>query len=55
MLFRSHLHTKEAVDESQRALIPVLLDNMERDPDCAFLRSLPEYQDLIKKYQAYCP
>ena len=50
-----HLHTKEAVDESQRALIPVLLDNMERDPDCAFLRSLPEYQDLIKKYQAFCP
>ena len=50
-----HLPTKDAVGEDQRTLIPVLLDSLERDPDCAFLRAVPAYQDLVKKYRAFCP
>ena len=48
-----HLPTKDAVGEDQRSLIPVLLDSMERDPDCAFLREEPGYRDLVDRYRAY--
>ena len=46
-----HLPTKDAVGEDQRALIPVLLDSVERDPACGFLRELPEYPALAEKYR----
>ena len=47
----SHLSTKDATEESQRGLIPLLLDSMERDPECAFLRREPGYQELLQKYR----
>ena len=46
-----HLYTKDAVGEDQRALIPVLLDSVERDPECAFLRETPGYTELIQRYR----
>ena len=46
-----HLPTKEAVEESQRSLIGVLLDSMERDPECGFLREQPGYPVLVEKYR----
>ena len=46
-----HLSTKDAVGEDQRALIPVLLDSAERDPECAFLRETPGYEALVRQYR----
>ena len=46
-----HLPTKDAVEEDQHALIPVLLDSAERDPDCAFLRETPGYEALVRQYR----
>ena len=46
-----HLPTKDAVGEDQRALIPPILDSMERDPECAFLRETPGYAELIQRYR----
>ena len=45
-----HLPTKDAMREDQLSLIPIILKDMERDPDCAFLREEPAYQELVKKY-----
>lgn len=47
-----HLFTKDATGEVQTPLIPLLLDEVERDPDCAFLRQLPAYRELVKRYRA---
>ena len=47
----SHLPTKDAVGEDQRALIPPILDSMERDQECAFLRETPGYAELIQRYR----
>ena len=46
----SHLPTKEATEDVQCALIPPILDSVERDPGCAFLRKEPGYQALLKRY-----
>ena len=46
-----HLPTKDAAEESQRSLIPVLLDGTARDPDCAFLRAEPGWPELLARYQ----
>ena len=46
-----HLPTKDAVGEDQRALIPPILDSMERDPESAFLRETPGYAELIQRYR----
>lgn len=46
-----HLPTKDAVGEDQRALIPPILDSMERDQECAFLRETPGYAELIQRYR----
>ena len=46
-----HLPTKDAVGEDQRALIPPILDSMERDPECAFLRETPGYESLVRRYR----
>lgn len=46
-----HMATKEATGEAQSALIPCLLEQVEADPDCAFLRELPGYAELVKRYQ----
>ena len=37
--------------EDQRALIPPILDSMERDPECVFLRETPGYAELIQRYR----
>ena len=50
-----HLPTKDAVGEDQLSLIPIILGDMERDPDCAFLRRTPGYQELVKKYRSETP
>ena len=47
-----HLPTKEDTGEVQATLLPVLLDQVETDPECAFLRGLPAYQDLLRKYRS---
>ena len=46
-----HLPTKDAVGEDQRALIPPILDSMERDQECAFLRETPGYAEFIQRYR----
>ena len=46
-----HLPTKDAVGEDQRALIPPILDSMERDPECVFLRETPGYGALVRRYR----
>ena len=47
-----HLPTKEATEEVQCALIPPILDSVERDPECGFLREEPGYSELVKRYRA---
>ena len=42
-------------EEDQLSLIPIILGDMERDPDCAFLRRTPGYQELVKKYRPETP
>ena len=46
-----HLPTKEAAEESQMLLLGPILDQVESDPDCAFLRDLPEYSALVEKHR----
>lgn len=46
-----HLSTREAAAESQSGLISAILDDMERDPACAFLLETPGYEDLLRRYQ----
>ena len=50
VLYR-HLVTKEAAGQTQSALIPCLLEQLRADPECAFLRQLPEYTALVERYQ----
>ena len=46
-----HLPTKAAVGEAQSALIAPILDSVERDPECAFLRDTPGYRELVERYR----
>lgn len=46
-----HLATGEAAGEGQSVLIPCLLEQMEADPECAFLWELPEYAELRERYR----
>ena len=46
-----HLATKEAAGEAQSVLLELLLDQVEADPDCAFLREMPEYGTMVEKYR----
>lgn len=46
-----HLATKEAAGEAQSVLLEPLLDQVEADPDCAFLREMPEYGTMVEKYR----
>ena len=39
-----HLATKEAAGEAQSVQV-------EADPDCAFLREMPEYGTMVEKYR----
>lgn len=50
LLYR-HLNTKEDAGEGRDALIPCLLEQIEADPDCAFLRELPEYAGLTARWR----
>ena len=46
-----HLLTKDAAGEAQTPLISLLLDEVERDQACAFLRELPEYRALLQRWR----
>ena len=46
-----HLPTKETAGEVQSMLMKPILDQVEADPDCAFLRQLPEYPALMERYR----
>ena len=46
-----HLATKEAAGEAQSVLLEPLLDQVEADPDCAFLRAEPGWPELLARYQ----
>lgn len=45
-----HLPVKEGEVESQHSLIRPVLDEVERDPDSAFLRAEPGYRELVERY-----
>ena len=47
-----HLSTREAAAESQSGLISAILEEIQRDPSCAFLLETPGYEDLLRRYQA---
>lgn len=49
-----HLPTKETTGAAQAALLQPLLDQVEADPDCAFLRAMPGYPTLAEKYRRIC-
>ncbi len=46
-----HLPAKEGWAESQVSLIQPILDELEQDPDSAFLRKEPGYRKLVEKYR----
>lgn len=47
-----HIPTKqEQNSEVWRMMIQALLDELERDPKCDFLREMPEYRTLLEKYR----
>lgn len=46
-----HLPAKHAAGEGRSALIQPILDQLAADPDCGFLRQLPEYADLLRRYE----
>lgn len=45
-----HLPTKRETGEVQDVLLKPLLDQLDRDPDCAFLRELPGWEELRRRY-----
>lgn len=42
---------KDGSGEGQSMLLPLLLDELERDPECAFLREQPGYRPLVERYR----
>ena len=48
-----HLPTKEGAGEVQALLLPYLLEEIEKDPQCAFLRSEPEWAPMIAAYRRW--
>lgn len=46
----AHLPTKEAAGECQSVLLQPMLEQVERDPDCAFLRAEPGWEELRRRY-----
>lgn len=44
-----HLPTKEAAGEVQQLMLQYLLEELERDPDSAFLRETPGYQEMLER------
>ena len=45
-----HLSLKEDSREGRSVLIQPILDQLAADPECAFLRELPEYGVLLRRY-----
>lgn len=41
--------TQEAIQSHE--LIPVLLNGLETDPQCAYLREHPKFREIIDKYK----
>lgn len=46
-----HLPVKEGAGEVQGLMIRPVLDEVERDPRCAFLRETPGYRELMERYK----
>lgn len=46
-----HIPTKDDSGEVWQMMRQSLLDELERDPKCAFLRNMPEYQALMEHYR----
>lgn len=46
----AHLPTKEAAGECQAVLLQPMLEQVEQDPDCAFLRAEPGWEELRRRY-----
>ena len=44
-----HLPTKEAAREVQQIMLQYLLEELERDPESAFLRETPGYQEMLER------
>ena len=44
-----HLPTKEAAMEVQQIMLQYLLEELERDPESAFLRETPGYQEMLER------
>lgn len=44
-----HLPTKEATREVQQIMLQYLLEELERDPESAFLRETPGYQEMLER------
>lgn len=49
-LLYAHLPTKEAAGECQAVLLQPILEQVEQDPDCAFLRAEPGWEELRRRY-----
>ena len=49
LLYR-HMPRKEEASKTQSMMLRPLLESLEKDPACAFLRALPEYQTLVTAY-----
>lgn len=47
-----HLPPREETGEARQMLLRRTLDQMETDPELAFLRGLPEYQALLERFRA---
>lgn len=46
-----HIPAKEVSGEFWKLMSQSLLDELERDPKCAFLREMPEYRALMGRYR----
>lgn len=46
-----HVTMKVGAETAQAQLLPQLLEALDRDPECAFLRELPEYDALVRRWQ----
>ncbi len=46
-----HLPEKEGASKGQQMMLRMMINGMEEDPECAFLRDLPQYALWMKKWQ----
>ena len=46
-----HLPEKEGASKGQQMMLRMMVNGVEEDPACAFLRDLPQYALWMKKWQ----